>query len=155
MLSLNNSARPLVTLPASAFPARANIYVCDKCGRDLTKQFRPQQSHVWRPLGPERYQCLCGKTYLTGATEWDHFSAQERRRRIGQTLFAGVLFSMMFSVCGLLIYLFLLAFGLRRGAVVTGLVIAALPFSWMQLEFWPSVVASMRRTRVAAIQDVR
>ena len=156
MLSLNISARPQVTLPASAFPERANIYVCDKCGRDITKHFRRHQSHVWEPMGPERYQCLCGQKYLTGATEWDHFSARGRRSRIGQTLFVGVLFSMMFSVFGLLVYLFLFAFGLRQGAVVTGLVITALPFCWMQLEFWPSVVASMWRTRVAAIpHDVR
>jgi hypothetical protein len=31
------------------------------------------------------------------------------------------------------------AFGLREGAVVTGLAITALPFCLMQLEFWPRI----------------
>jgi hypothetical protein len=93
MLSLNLGARPLVKLPASAFPDRADIYVCDKCGRDITRHFRPGQAHVWAPMGPERCLCLCGERYLTGAKEWDHFSDWERNRRVGDTLGLGILFS--------------------------------------------------------------
>jgi hypothetical protein len=77
MLSLNLVTRPLITLPASAFPNRADVYVCDKCGRDITKHLRPGQSHTWAPMGRERYLCLCGQKYLTGAREWDHFSERE------------------------------------------------------------------------------
>jgi hypothetical protein len=101
-------------------------------------------------MGPERYQCLCGKKYLTGATEWDHFGRWERSRRIRDTLGLRVLFSTMLSVLGLMTYLVLkVAFGLREGAVGTGLVITAFPFCLMQLGFWPSVFASMWRTRIA------
>ena len=82
MLSLNLGARPLVTLPASSFTDRADAYVCDKCGRDIAKHFRPGQSHAWGPMGRERYRCLCGQKYLPGATEWDHLGDRERSRRI-------------------------------------------------------------------------
>jgi hypothetical protein len=151
MLSLNLGARPLITLPASAFPNGADVYVCDKCGRDITRHFRPGRAHVWAPMGPERYLCLCGQRYLTGATEWDHLSDWERNRRVKDTLGLGVLFSAMFSILGLLAYLVLhFVLGLREGALVTGLVITALPFSLMQIGFWPGVVASMWRTRVGS-----
>jgi hypothetical protein len=100
MLSLNLGARPLITLPASAFPNGADVYVCDKCGRDITRHFRPGRAHVWAPMGPERYLCLCGQRYLTGATEWDHLSDWERNRRVKDTLGLGVLFSAMFSNTG-------------------------------------------------------
>lgn len=151
MLSLNLSARTLVKLPASAFPDRAAVYVCDKCGRDVTKYFRPGQAHVWAPMGPERYRCVCGQRYLTGATEWDHFSDWERNRSVRDTLGLGVLFSAMSSILGLLAYLVLhLVFGLREGALFTGLVITVLPFFLMQITFWPEVVASMWRTRIGA-----
>jgi hypothetical protein len=42
--------RIVKTLSASCFAERADIYVCDKCGRDLTKRFRPGQSHSWTPM---------------------------------------------------------------------------------------------------------
>ena len=148
MLSLKLGARPLITLPASAFPNRADVYACDKCRRDITKHFRPGRAHVWAPMGPERFLCLCGQRYLTGATEWDHFSDWERNRRVKDTLGLGVLFSAMVSILGLLAYLALrFVLGLREGALVTGLVITALPFTLMQMGFWPGVVASMWRTR--------
>jgi len=151
MVSLNLGARPRITLPASAFPNSADAYVCDKCGRDITRHFRHSRAHVWRPMGPERFLCLCGQRYLTGATEWDHFGDQERNKRVRDTLALGVLFSAMFSILGLLVYLILhFAFGLREGALVTGLVVTAMPFVLMQIGFWPGVVASMWRTRIAS-----
>src|SRR5580765_349053 len=93
MVSLNLGGRPLVTLPASAFPDRADAYICDKCGRDITEHFRPCTSHSWEPMGPEKYECLCGQEYLTGAWEWDHLGYRERRQRVKSTLMFGVLFS--------------------------------------------------------------
>ena len=151
MLSLNLGARPLIKLPASAFPSRADVYVCDKCEQDISKHLRSGQAHVWAPMGPEQYRCGCGQKYLTGATEWDHFSERERRRRVRDSFGLGVLFSAIFSILGLLVYLLLHSvFGLREGALVTGLVITALPFSFIQIAFWPYVVASMWRTRVGA-----
>ena len=142
-------ARPLITLPASSFPDRADVYVCDKCGRDITKHFRPSRSHACGPMGCETYRCLCGQRYRTGATEWGHLGDWERSRRIRETAGLGGPQSAMFSVPGFLAYLVLhFVFGLREGALATGLVITALPFSLMQITFWPGVVASMWRTRV-------
>ena len=99
-------------------------------------------------MGRERFICLCGQRYLTGATEWDHFSDWERGQRVRDTLGAGILFSAMASIPGLVAYLVLhFLFGLRDGALAAGLVITLLPFSLMQVGFWPGVVASMWRTR--------
>jgi hypothetical protein len=152
MLSLNlGAARPLITLPACAFPNRADIYVCDKCGRDISKHFRPGRAHVWTPMGPERVRRVCGQKYLTGATEWDHLGDWERNRRVRGTLGLGVFFSAMSSILGFLAYLVLhFIFRLQQGALITGLVIPALPFSLMQIGFWPGVGASIWRTRVGS-----
>jgi len=155
MLQLSVGERPPITRPASDFPERANVYVCDNCGRDITRHFRPGQAHVWRPMGPQRYQCFCGKKYLTGAAEWDHLGCWERSSRIRYTLGMGVVFSAMLSVVGFPVYLALkFAFGLKAGAIGTGLVITAFPFCLMQLGFWPSVFASMWRTRIASRVDL-
>ena len=149
MDSLNLGARPLITLPASAFPNRADVYVCEKCGRDLTKHLRASRAHVWAPMGRERFRCACGQGYLTGATEWDHFSEWERKRRVGESLVIGVLLSATFSIPGFLICLDLrFVLGLREGALVTGFIITALPFLFLNITFWPFVVASMWRTRI-------
>jgi DNA-directed RNA polymerase subunit RPC12/RpoP len=122
MLSLNLGSRPLIRLPASAFPSRADLYVCDKCGRDITKHLHPGRAHAWAPMGSERYACSCGQKYLTGATEWDHLGGHGRKRRVRDTFGLGVLFSAMSSIPGLLVYLALhFVFGLRREALVTGL----------------------------------
>jgi len=136
MVSLNLGGRPLVTLPASAFPERADAYVCDKCGRDITEHFSPRTSHSWEPMGPERYECLCGHEYLTGAREWDHLGTQERRRRVKSTLLFGVLSFVMASIPSLLAYILLrYAFGFKEGALATSLIIIALPFVLIQIEF--------------------
>jgi hypothetical protein len=156
MLALNIHARQVVTLPASAFPSRAHVYVCDQCGRDVTKQFRVGQSHAWAPLGPETYVCICGQRYLTGATEWDHLGDHERSRRVGKTLGVGAVISAMFSVLGLAVYLILhFGFGLRQGALLTSLFLAALPFVLMQITFWPEVIVSMWRTRMGKREQTK
>jgi hypothetical protein len=149
MVSLNLGGRPLVTLPACAFPERADAYICDKCGRDITEHFRPRTSHSWEPMGPEKYECLCGQEYLTGAKEWDHLDYRERRQRAKSTLMLGVLFSVIALIPSLLAYFFLrFAFGFRAGALATSLIVIALPFVLLQIVFWPGVIASMWRTRI-------
>jgi hypothetical protein len=141
------SSSPLVAL-ASAFPNRASIYKCDDCERDITKYLHPGKAHVWRAMGPERFQCSCGRKYLTGATEWDHLGNWERHNRISQTVGLGVLFSAMASILGFLVYL-VFHFGLGCNEAATIAVgIAALPFVLMQVTFWPFVAASVWRTRV-------
>lgn len=150
MIRLKLSSRPLTKLPASSFPEKADIYLCDKCGRDITPQFHPGQSHTWSPMGPERFKCECGQKYVTGATEWDHFGEHERRRRFRDTFGLGILFSAVSSILGLFVYLALhFVFGFQRGALYVWLIIAWLPFSLMQIGFWPGVIASMWRTRIA------
>lgn len=141
--------KAVTTLPASAFPERANVYTCDKCGRDVTKHFHLVRGHVWSPMGPIRFTCRCGERYLTGATEWDYLGAGERRRRIGQTLFFSLLFSAMSSIFATLVYLLLrFVFDLRQTGFILALLIATFPFVLMQLTFWPGVVSSIWRTRI-------
>jgi hypothetical protein len=141
--------RAVKTLPATSFPERADRYVCDKCGRDVTKYFQPRQSHSWTPMGPTRFVCWCEQRYVTGAIEWDHLGPSERRRRISQTLGLGVLLSAMFSVVGILVYLVLrFLFDLREAGFFLAVFMAAGPFVLVQIEFWPKVRASVWRTRV-------
>src|ERR1700721_3433870 len=86
------------TLPASGFPEFADVYVCDKCARDVTKRFRLSQSDSWTPMGPTEFVCRCGQRYVTGAIEWDHLGPSERHRRVWQTLGLGAFLSAMFSI---------------------------------------------------------
>jgi hypothetical protein len=74
-------------LPASRFPEQADEYECDKCGRLVTKHLSCGRAHVEKPIGPERYRCRCGETFLSGAVEWDHLRDSERRRRMKMLLF--------------------------------------------------------------------
>jgi hypothetical protein len=97
-------------------------------------------------MGPERFECLCGQKYLTGATEWDHLGDWERRRRLGQIFGLGILFSAFFLVPGLVVYF---ALHRSRTAFITASCIAALPFSLMFVPFSFEVAASMWRTRMS------
>jgi len=107
MISLNLNARDRITLPASAFPTRADVYTCDQCGRDITNHLHPGRAHVWAAMGPVTYRCRCGEKYLTGATEWDYFSGRERQKRVRDTLGLGLVFSAMISVLSVVVYLVL------------------------------------------------
>lgn len=148
MVRLDLGARPLTILPASEFPSRADAYVCDNCRRDITRHLHRGRAHVWRQMGSERYRCNCGALHITGAVEWDHLRDWERKRRVSQTFGLGIIFSFMSSIAGLLAYLALhFLFGLRQAALITGLALTALPFVLVQLTFWYSVPASVRRTR--------
>ena len=79
LLQLNPQAPPK-QLPASQFPEPADVYICDKCGRDITAYFHRGGGHVRPPLGPARYVCRCGGRYLSGANEWDNLSDWARRQ---------------------------------------------------------------------------
>lgn len=141
----------VATLPASNFPAPADRYVCDDCGRDVTKFFRRRQSsHAWQRLGPVRVACRCGRAYLTGATEWDHLSVRERRKRVRDTFAFSIVFSLMSSVVGGGLYV-LVQFVVHdsQTAFIVGVFIAALPFFLIQIAFWRGVLASLWRTRIA------
>jgi hypothetical protein len=90
-------------LPASSFPEAAEVYFCDKCGRDLTKHLHRGHRHSGCPLGPPRHKCDCGESYLTGAVEWDHLGNGGRRRRI-QFLRLGFVLSLPLILSGTAIY---------------------------------------------------
>ena len=146
-LDLNTAQLPRTQLPASAFPNPADAYVCDKCGRDVTINLHRGQAHVWRPMGPERYQCRCGEKYLSGATEWDHLGDWERRRRIEQTFGLAVLSPIAFSIPGVVA-----CFAMHRSkaGLVIALLITAFPFVLIQAPFWVGVSTSMWRTRMGS-----
>lgn len=77
-------------LRASEFPEPADVYVCDKCGRDITGHLNRGRAHVQTPLGPSTYVC-CGQKYLSGAAEWDDLGDWERRQRLGDVGLAIIL----------------------------------------------------------------
>ena len=147
MTSLNLSAPSPTTLPASVFPAPADVYVCDKCGRDVTKYLHRGHAHVWQPMGPNRYHCQCGEKYLTGAAEWDYLGEWERKRRIRQTLGIGIFFSVLFSIVGLVVYL---ALHHSKGTLIGALALTAFPFLLVNVPFWLQVAVSIWRTRVGS-----
>src|SRR4030095_782821 len=124
MLKLDLGSRAVTKLPASSFPERADVYICDKCGREVTRHLRRGHAHVWAPMGRERYLCPCGEKYLTGATEWDHLGQWERRRRFRQTIVFGVLFSAFSSILAIPIYFILKLFAPAL-AIVVGIAFGA------------------------------
>ena len=146
MIGLNLSDRK-TSLPASAFPERADIYICDQCQRDLTEHFVPGQAHVMQPLGPERYTCECGQRYLTGAVEWANLSEWDKRRRRLDAFGFGALLSVMLSIPGLCVYFVLRLLHLPNVALFVALFIAACPLVLSATMFCAEVLASLWRTR--------
>ncbi len=139
-------------LPASRFPNPAEVYFCDNCGRDLTKNLHPDRSPVWQPLRPVWYVCQCGQKYLSGAAEWDNLTTWERKQRIGQLWIGFVLLAI------LVIPVTLAYFALSHGGgaallAVVGIalipsILAAKPFGFALLDVY-EIIASICRTRVS------
>jgi len=142
-------------LPASRFPEPADVYVCDKCGTDVTEHLHRGLAHVWRPLGPSRYTCRCGQKYLSGTVEWDSLSDWEKRLRLRQIV--GVLILIAVPLAG---FMFLLRSTVAHGGIVLPAlcVVAAFPSILLLLAFVAfvlegfEVVASLWRTRVSALK---
>jgi hypothetical protein len=67
------------SLPASRFPERAGAYLCDKCGKDITKNFYVRKGHGTPRLGPPTFYCEFGERYLSGTREWDQLGTNEQR----------------------------------------------------------------------------
>jgi DNA-directed RNA polymerase subunit RPC12/RpoP len=127
---------------ASEFPQPADVYICHRCGRDVTKHLHPPRGHGGRAIGPEQYACTCGERYLTGAVEWDHLP--EHGRGIGETLFVGLFLSAFLSPLGIGIY-----FLLHRtiGALASSVAITTIPLTLMLLLLGRDVIPSIWRTR--------
>ena len=134
-------------LPASAFPEPAATYICDNCGRDITKRLHPGRAHCWQAMGPQRYVCLCGKKWLSGAVEWNHLGDWERERRIRDTLALGALSSVASFLIVALAYLAAHATGMIVGVSFIAIVIVILPAVLIIVPFVFQVGASMWRTR--------
>ena len=146
------------TVPASRFPEPADVYVCDKCGRDITEHLHRGRPHVWRPLGPSRYVCVCGAKYVTGAVEWDNLGQWERTRRLRQGVGLLVILGLILISIGALLYV---AFN-RGGFLLTALAILSASPAIVCLALFLAtaldlmeIVASVLRTRVAGIRRSR
>ena len=135
---------------ASEFPKAADAYRCDKCGRDITAHLHRGRAHVRQPLGPVRYVCPCGQTYLSGATEWDYLSVWEKQQWLRDIPLILILLAAV-SGYGAVVYFTVL----RRGFVMIVLSLLGIPFVlvFLWLFFLMSaipfqIVASIMRTRV-------
>ena len=106
---MNADRQPIhsAQLPASSFPDRADVYVCDNCGRDVTKYLHRLHGHSSLPLGPQRHVCRCGQKWLTGRVEWDHLGDEGRRNHLRGIVVCIVVFSIPSSVLGATAYLVL------------------------------------------------
>lgn len=142
------------TVAASRFPEPADVYVCDKCGKDITEHLHRGLPHVWRPLGPTRYACVCGAKYVTGAMEWENLSEWERTQRLTQGLGLLVILGLILTLIGALLYfvfnrsglwLIVLAILSASPAIVCSALFVATALDLME------IVASVFRTRVAGI----
>jgi hypothetical protein len=111
-------------LRASEFPEPADVYVCDKCGRDITVHLHRGRAHARQPLGPVRYFCPCGRDYPSGATEWDYLSDGEKRQWLGDIPLIFILFAALAGLVTLAYFALV-----RRNLVLTVLSLAGLPFA--------------------------
>lgn len=138
-------------LPASRFPTRAELYFCDNCGRDLTKNLHHDRSPVWQPLRPIWYVCQCGQKYLSGAAEWNDLTAWERKKRIGQ-LWVGFVLLAILVIPVTLAYLALSHGGGAALLAVVGIalipsILAARLLGFVLLDVY-EIIASIWRTTV-------
>lgn len=146
-LKLNRRPPPPPTrLPASAFPTRADAYLCDDCGRDVTRHLHRGSAHVWQAMGPPRYICRCGREWPTGAVEWDQFSSSERQRRLKDVFAWSIITSALSSLVAACSYFILRSWW--RGAAVGAIILATLPATLMWVPFLSGIFASVWRTRV-------
>src|ERR1700757_393099 len=137
-LNLDPKQATVIKPPASEFPDAADVYLCDKCGRDITAHFHRGRAHVRQPLGPVRYVCRCGQAYLSGATEWDHLSVWEKRQWLRDIPLIFILFAVV-----------------HRGVVMIVLSLLGIPFALVSLWLFflmsaipLQIVASILRTCV-------
>lgn len=141
---------PAIKRPASEFPEPDDVYVCDKCGRDITAHLHRGRAHVRQPLGPVRYVCRCGRAYLSGATEWDYLSDWEKWQWLGDTPFIFISFAVV-AAYGAAVYIAVV----HRRFVMVVLSLVGFPFALVFLRLFIlisaipfQIVASILRTRV-------
>lgn len=148
-LSTVKGQRPVpAQLPASAFPDRADVYVCDNCGRNITKHLHPGRAHCsGQAMGPQRYVCRCAQKWLTGAAEWDHFDPRIMRWRVEEIVGLSVLFSVGSLIVSIPVYFALRDIGIGKAALIVAVAITALPSALIVASFSIQLLASSWRTR--------
>jgi hypothetical protein len=147
MISLDLGARSKKSLPVSALPEWAEEYYCDDCAREVTKQVHRRESHSWRPMGTEKFRCVCGHNWPTGAAEWDHLSDRERRSRVNAFIVLNIAAVFFASIVGLVSY-----FLSSKADVALDVGLVALsPFLLFQVRSWFDLFASIWRTRVRRV----
>jgi len=115
-------------LSASRFPERSSAYVCDVCGRNITRHLNRGHAHAGTLIGPSWYVCRCGHRYLSGAAEWNQLHTWERRDRIREMFLSTLL--MLLTVCA---SLWAAHYAIERGSLLS--------FSLFFLTVFPAVLA--------------
>lgn len=151
----NRNHKTTSRLPASRFPEPAEIYFCDNCGRDLTKNLYPDRAAVWQRLRPMWYVCECQRKYLSGAAEWDDLATWERKQRIRQLCIGFVLFAVL--VIPMTLAYFALTYGGAALLAVVAIslipsILVAKPFGLVLLDLY-EIIVSIWRTRVIGRWD--
>jgi hypothetical protein len=144
MIGLDLGARLKKRLPVSVLSEWAEEYYCDNCGRDVTKQVHRGQSHSRQPMGAERFRCVCGHAWPTGAVEWDHISDREKRNRVNGSIVLNIALVFFASIVALAGY-FLSS---NPSIALYGGIVALSLFLLFQLRSWLDLCASIWRTRV-------
>lgn len=149
-LSLDPKQSTATPRPASEFPEPADLYVCDKCGKDVTAHLHCVREHVRRPIGPVRYVCRCGQDYLSGATEWDNLSEWDKRQWLRDIPLIFILLA-GFATYGAASYLALS----HRSLIMIVLSLVGMPFAavflWQSFPMFAipfKILGSVLRTRV-------
>lgn len=140
-----------IQLPASKFPEPADSYICDNCGRDITRYLHPGRAHVSTPLGPPWYVCRCGQRYISGAVEWDSLSAGEHRKRLIEVVGLGIASLIPIGGFAVLVSLAIrhhsIPLTIASGVAAMPLIVFVPVFTISGLEVF-EIAASLWRTRV-------
>ena len=149
-LNLNPEQLHTKQLRASEFPEPADVYVCDRCGRDITTHLHRGRAHVQRPLRPSRYVCRCGQKYLSGAVEWDNLSDWEKRQRLGDMGLV-IIVSAVLAVFSILVYFAVIRRSIALFAFLAMAVLFLIPLFPLFIAILASpleIAASLWRTRI-------
>jgi hypothetical protein len=135
--------------PASQFPEPADMYFCDQCRRDITSHLHRGRAHVRQPLGPVRYVCRCGQSYVSGATEWDYLSDWNQGYWLSDVRLIFILLAIVVAY-GTLVYFAVV----HRSFITISLSFVSIPFALasllMLVLIFPipfQIAASIMRTR--------
>lgn len=134
---------------ASRYPEPADIYVCDKCAKDITVHLYTPRAHVRQPIGPTRYVCECGEEYPSGSTEWDYLTEWDKRQWMADVWLAFILLGVLILYLSLFLYAI---FHHKKAlwvvlAVLLVFVIPVIPLFDSVLRVPIEVALSIRRTR--------